>query len=70
MIGLSRKSFIGTVLDKPVDQRLVGTVASHMLALMNGADILRVHDVEEAVDTVMMFEAIRRGAVRPGADKG
>jgi hypothetical protein len=38
-----------------------------MLALMNGADILRVHDVEEAVDTVMMFEAVRRGAVRPGA---
>ena len=85
MIGLSRKSFIGMVLDKPVDQRLVGTVASHMLALMNGADILRVHDVEEAVDTVMMFEAIRRTAVRrpeirrgaapptspqPGADKG
>ena len=70
MIGLSRKSFIGTVLDKPVDQRLVGTVASHMLALMNGADILRVHDVEEAVDTVMMFEAVRRGAVRPGTDKG
>lgn len=69
MIGLSRKSFIGMVLDKPVDQRLIGTVASHMLALMNGADILRVHDVEEAVDTVMMFEAVRRGAVRPGAAK-
>jgi dihydropteroate synthase len=66
MIGLSRKSFIGMVLDKPVDQRLVGTVASHMLALMNGADILRVHDVEEAVETVLMFEAIRRPAVRRG----
>ena len=63
LIGLSRKSFIGTVLDKPVDQRLIGSVAAHMLALMNGADILRVHDVEEAVDTVMMFEAIRRAAV-------
>ena len=60
MIGLSRKSFIGTVLDKPVEQRLAGTVAAHMLALMNGADILRVHDVEEAVDTVTMFEAVRR----------
>ena len=67
MIGLSRKSFIGMVLDKPVDQRLVGTVASHMLALMNGADILRVHDVEEAVETVLMFEAIRRPAGRRGA---
>jgi dihydropteroate synthase len=75
LIGLSRKSFIGTVLDKPVDQRLIGTVASHMVALMNGADILRVHDVEEAVDTVKMFEAIRRpefgsAARRPDAAKG
>lgn len=64
LIGLSRKSFIGAVLDKPVEQRLTGTVAAHMLALMNGADILRVHDVEEAVDTVKMFEAFRRSAFR------
>jgi dihydropteroate synthase len=64
LIGLSRKSFIGTVLDKSVDQRLTGTVAANMLALMNGADILRVHDVEEAVDTVKMFEAVRRSADR------
>jgi dihydropteroate synthase len=64
MIGLSRKSFIGTVLGKPVDQRLIGTVAAHMLALTNGADILRVHDVGEAVDTVKMFEAVRRTASR------
>ena len=61
MIGLSRKSFIGTLLDKPVDQRLFGTVAANMLALMNGADILRVHDVAEAVDTVNIFDAVRRG---------
>jgi dihydropteroate synthase len=67
LIGLSRKSFIGTVLDKPVDERLIGTVAAHMLALMNGADILRVHDVAEAVDTVKMFEAIRRSTIRRSA---
>ena len=64
LIGLSRKSFIGMVLDKPVDERLIGTVAAHTLALMNGADILRVHDVAEAVDTVKMFEAVRRSAVK------
>jgi dihydropteroate synthase len=64
LIGLSRKSFIGTVLDKPVGERLIGTVAAHMLALMNGADILRVHDVAEAVDTVKIFEAVRRSAIR------
>ena len=61
LMGLSRKSFIGTVLDKPVGERLIGTVAANMLALMNGADILRVHDVAEAVDTVKIFEAVRRG---------
>ncbi|UCG00240.1 MAG: dihydropteroate synthase [Spirochaetaceae bacterium] len=65
-IGLSRKSFIGMVLDKPVDERLIGTVAANMMALMNGADILRVHDVAEAVDTVKMFEAVRRTGVRRG----
>jgi dihydropteroate synthase len=75
LIGLSRKSFIGMVLGKPVDQRLTGTVAAHMLALMNGADILRVHDVEEAVDTVKMFEAVRRSeapptAARPASPRG
>jgi dihydropteroate synthase len=64
MIGLSRKSFIGTILDKPVEQRLIGTVAAHMAALMNGADVLRVHDVEEAVDTVKMFSALRDSAPR------
>jgi dihydropteroate synthase len=61
LMGLSRKSFIGTVLDKPVEERLIGTVAVNMLALMNGADILRVHDVAEAVDTAKIFEAVRLG---------
>jgi dihydropteroate synthase len=58
LIGLSRKSFIGALLDKPVEQRLIGTVAAHAMALVNGADILRVHDVAEAVDTVKIFAAV------------
>ena len=66
LVGLSRKSFIGTILDKPVEQRLAGTVAANMLALANGADILRVHDVAEAVDTIKIFDAIRRGGLRRG----
>jgi dihydropteroate synthase len=61
LVGLSRKSFIGTILDKPVEERLIGTVAANMLALVNGADILRVHDVSEAVDAVKIFESVRRG---------
>jgi dihydropteroate synthase len=64
LIGLSRKSFIGTLLDKPVDQRLIGTVAAHMAALVNGADILRVHDVAEAVDTLKIYCGIHRGIHR------
>jgi len=61
LVGLSRKSFIGALLNKPVEERLIGTVAANMLALVNGADILRVHDVAEAVDTVKIYEAIERG---------
>ncbi len=61
LIGLSRKSFIGTVLDRPVEHRLIGTVVANTLAILNGADIIRVHDVPEAVDTVRMIGSIRRG---------
>ena len=39
LVGLSRKSMLGAIIDKPVDQRLVGTVAAHMAALVNGAEI-------------------------------
>lgn len=61
LMGVSRKSFIGTVLDRPVEQRLIGTVVANTLAILNGADIIRVHDVPEAVDTVRMIDAMRRG---------
>jgi dihydropteroate synthase len=60
LIGLSRKSFIGTVLDRPVEQRLTGTVVASTLAVLNGADIIRVHDVAEAVDTTRMIAAIHK----------
>ena len=45
LVGLSRKSFIGEILDKPVEQRLIGTVTANTLAIINGANIIRVHDV-------------------------
>jgi len=60
LVGLSRKSFIGTVLDRPVEQRLTGTVVANTLAVLNGADIIRVHDVAEAVDTVRMIAAVHK----------
>jgi dihydropteroate synthase len=46
-LGLSRKYFIGKILDRTVDKRLYGTIAGNVVAYMNGANILRVHDVRE-----------------------
>lgn len=60
MIGTSRKSFIGKLLgDAPADQRLYGTLASVVAAVMNGAQIVRVHDVKAAADAVRVSDAIR-----------
>ncbi|HEV2905688.1 MAG TPA: dihydropteroate synthase, partial [Pyrinomonadaceae bacterium] len=60
MIGTSRKSFIGKLLDNaPADQRLFGSVASIVAAVMNGAHIVRVHDVRQAVEAVKVADAIR-----------
>lgn len=59
MVGASRKSMIGDILNgRSVDDRLIGTVAVHYHALFNGATLLRVHDVKEAVDSVKVFEAL------------
>lgn len=58
LAGLSRKSMIGTILDKPVDQRLYGSVAVAVMAAMLGADILRVHDVAETLDAIAMVKAL------------
>lgn len=61
MLGTSRKSFIGLVLDLPVDQRLEGTAASIAIGVANGADMVRVHDVGQMVRVVRMSDAIIRG---------
>lgn len=59
MIGTSRKSFIGKLLDgAPADQRLYGTIASTVASVMNGAHIVRVHDVKAAVDAVKIADAL------------
>jgi dihydropteroate synthase len=61
LLGTSRKSFIGLVLDLPVDQRLEGTAASLAIGIANGADIVRVHDVGTMVRVSRMSDAIVRG---------
>lgn len=59
LVGVSRKSMITRLLGITADEALSGTVALGMAALMKGADILRVHDVKEAVDTVKLYQAMR-----------
>lgn len=56
LAGMSRKSMINKVLNTKPEEALNGTTALNMLALQNGANILRVHDVKEAVETVKLFE--------------
>jgi dihydropteroate synthase len=58
LVGTSRKKFIGAVLDIPVHERLYGTLATLAVAVMNGAHIVRVHDVREAVQVVTLCDAI------------
>lgn len=58
LVGVSRKSMIGKVLDRPVDERLYGSLALAALAVAKGAQIIRVHDVAETVDVVRMIAAV------------
>lgn len=60
LVGTSRKSFIGRLLDDaPVEQRLHGTMASVTAAILGGAHIIRVHDVRAATETARIAQAIR-----------
>ncbi len=61
LLGTSRKSTIGLILDLSVDQRLEGTAATVALAIAGGADMVRVHDVAQMVRVVRMSDAIVRG---------
>jgi len=59
LIGASKKSFIGYILNQPPQERLYGTLSVLSICVMNGANILRVHDVKEAKDCVKVANAIR-----------
>jgi dihydropteroate synthase len=58
LVGASRKRFINAVTPSPPDQRLGGSIASHLMAVNNGAAILRVHDVTETVQALRIAAAI------------
>lgn len=58
LVGTSRKTFIGKVLDLPKEERLEGSLASAAVSVINGADIVRVHDVKETVRVCKLIDAI------------
>ncbi len=58
LVGLSRKSMIGKLLDRELDARLAGSIAAATISLMKGARILRVHDVQQTADAVKVVSAL------------
>ncbi|HEY1863383.1 MAG TPA: dihydropteroate synthase [Roseiarcus sp.] len=65
LVGLSRKSFIGGIIDAEIDRRLPGTLAADTIALMRGASVLRVHDVTENRAALAVFMALKAAAAPP-----
>ena len=59
-IGASRKSFIGKLTGAEVQDRLPGTLAAHLLAVLNGANLLRCHDVKEHVQALTILDSVLR----------
>lgn len=70
LLGCSRKSVIGLTLDLPVEQRMEGTLATTVVAVMKGCMFVRVHDVEENVRAIRMTEAILNRVAADGHRKG
>lgn len=60
LIGASRKSFVGTILNESVENRLIGSLAVLSWATFKGADIIRVHDVKESVNTIKIINSIKK----------
>jgi dihydropteroate synthase len=65
LVGTSNKSFIGHVLGSPVESRDTGTLATIAAAVMNGAHIIRAHNVRTAKETVTIIDAIKAGCSAP-----
>jgi dihydropteroate synthase len=59
LAGISRKSMIYNLLNVTSEEALNGTTVANTISLLNGANILRVHDVKEAVECIRIYEMIR-----------
>ena len=64
LVGASRKSFLGKVLSVPVEERLTGSLACCAIAIMEGAHIVRVHDVKETCQLAVLCDAVREAGNR------
>ncbi len=64
LVGVSRKSMLGAITGRPVEQRLAASVAAALLAAQKGAKILRVHDVAATRDVLVVWAAIEQGSQR------
>jgi dihydropteroate synthase len=70
VVGVSRKAFIGKMLNRPIDGRLMGTAGAVAVAIMKGARMVRVHDVAPIRDVVRMIEAIGNAGLNPQSEEG
>lgn len=70
VLGCSRKAFVGHILGKEADDRDPGTMAAVAAGVLNGAHVVRVHNVAMAVDAVRMVDAVKRGSVEPASTAG
>lgn len=70
VIGVSRKSFIGSITGEPVGRRLGGSIAAAILATMNGANIVRVHDVPETVQALKVAWEVKFQTTTPEKPSG
>lgn len=61
MLGLSRKSTIGEILNKPVDERLIGSIAATCFSIMQGASIIRAHDINETKQAMDLLNSLLNG---------
>jgi dihydropteroate synthase len=64
LAGLSRKSMIGKLTDKPVEQRMAGSIGAALYAIAQGARIVRVHDVAETVDAISVWQAAKNAEAK------
>ena len=68
LAGISRKSMIGNLLNREVNERLAGSLTAAIVAIHQGANIIRVHDVQESVDAINILKAVAQHEAQPLAN--